>query len=252
MNTMARKIAPLMANALLAHEKTKRMGQLLSGWDHRDDPDKVAPTIFHAVYQKFALNVFQDDLGEELARVMLGNWYFWKERLQKMVLEGTSSWFDDIQTKDVKETRDRLFLQAALEVTEEFRSSLGQNLEKWKWGKVHRIEFVCPIRQKGFGRKLLGGGSHPAPGSVETLCRGIYDFNQPFSVTASASLRMVADLSDEDKVLAILPGGVSGRMFDPHYKDQIRAFINGQKLYWWLSDKSIKVHSRTTLVLNPQ
>ena len=66
-------------------------------------------------------------------------------------------------------------------------------------------------------------------GSGETLYRATYEFNEPFGVTVSASVRMVADLADEDKVLAVLPGGVAGRLFDPHYKDQIEAFMNGEK-----------------------
>jgi penicillin amidase len=58
-------------------------------------------------------------------------------------------------------------------------------------------------------------------------------------------------LSDQDKVLAVLPGGVSGRLFDQHSKDQIKAFINGDKVYWWFSDKAIRQHRQNTLVLKP-
>jgi penicillin amidase len=111
------------------------------------------------------------------------------------------------------------------------------------------MEFVSPTRPKGFGKGLLGGGSHPASGSGETLYRGIYNFNEPFGVTVFAGLRMVADLSDEDKMLAVLPGGVCGRLFHPHTKDQVEAFMNGDKVYWWFSDKAIKEHSRTVLTL---
>ena len=35
-------------------------------------------------------------------------------------------------------------------------------------------------------------------------------------------------------------------------KDQIKAFMHGNKVYWWFSDKAIQEHSRTTLVLSPQ
>jgi penicillin amidase len=62
---------------------------------------------------------------------------------------------------------------------------------------------------------------------------------------------MVADLGDPDKVLAVLPGGPSGRLFNPHYKDQIEPFMNGKILYWWFSDKAIGEHARTKLSLIP-
>jgi len=251
MNLMAKKIAPIMAKVLITHENTKQMGNILSQWDYLDDPDKAAPTIFQAVYRKFALLVFQDELGEDLARTMLDHWSFWNERLERMVLNGTSHWFDNVNTKNAKETMDELFHKAALGVAERFGESLGKDPNKWVWGKVHQLEFVSPIRRKGFGKGLVGGGSHPFRGSGETLCRGIYDFNDPFGVTVSASLRMVIDLGDNDKVLAVLPGGVSGRLFDPHTKDQIKAFIHGDKVYWWFSDAAIKKYATTTLILNP-
>ena len=114
----------------------------------------------------------------------------------------------------------------------------------------HRICEPHPAR--GIGKELLGDGPHPFPGSGETLCRGIYDFRTPFKVTHSASLRMVADLSDNDKVLAVLPGGVAGRFLHPHGKDQIKPFLTGDKVYWWFSDRAIQEHKKTTLLLAPK
>ena len=119
-------------------------------------------------------------------------------------------------------------------------------------GKVHTIEHVSPIRRKGFGKGLLGGGEYPAGGSAETLLRNYYEFNKPFAVKVSDSLRMVADLADGEKVLAILPGGVSGRVFHPHYKDQIAPFMKGEKRYWWFSDKAIQEHQQSVLLLTPE
>ena len=251
LNTMAAAIAPVMAKALTQHADTRKMGQILAEWDHHDDPDMAAPTIFQAVYRQFALLVFEDELGDELAATMLSDWYFWQERLGKMVADGRSPWFDDVKTPRVKETRDVLFHQAALMAAADLKDRMGSDPATWRWGRVHRIEFVSPIRRQGFGKSLVGGGSHPALGSCETLGRGIYAFNKPFDVVVFASLRMVADLADTDKVLAVLPGGVSGRIFNSHTTDQIKAFINGDKLYWWFSDSAIQQHARHTLVLEP-
>jgi len=160
LNLMAKTIAPIMTRVLLAHGDTKKMGQVLAEWDFIDSPDKPAPTVFQAVYREFALLVYADELGDDLAHSMLNNWYFWQERLQKMVLENNSSLFDNVKTANKKGA---------------------------------------------------------------TLYRGIYDFSKPYKVTVSASLRMVADLADPDKILAVLPGGVAGRQFDPHTTDQVQS-----------------------------
>ena len=87
--------------------------------------------------------------------------------------------------------------------------------------------------------------------SGETLYRGWYDFDRPASVTFSASLRMVVDLGDSDKVVAVVPGGVTGRTFHPHFNDQVAPFMSGEKRYWWFSDNAIRKHAVQELVLNP-
>ena len=58
MNLMAKRIVPLMAKALMAHEETKAMGEVLSRWDYRDDPDKAAPTVFQSRLSSFCPSRF--------------------------------------------------------------------------------------------------------------------------------------------------------------------------------------------------
>ncbi len=47
-NTMATQIAPLMAQALLAAESTRDLGEIIVDWNHADDAHLVAPTVFQA------------------------------------------------------------------------------------------------------------------------------------------------------------------------------------------------------------
>ncbi|HOD28664.1 MAG TPA: penicillin acylase family protein [Syntrophales bacterium] len=250
MNLLARDVAPVMARVLLGAKETEQMGRILNKWDYYDYAGRSAPAIFQAVWINFARRVFQDELGPELAGLMLDNWYFWEERLRIMVLAGESPWFDDVSTPR-RETMADLFQEAGREAARELGDALGDNPARWQWGKLHRIEFVSPLRREGFGRGLVGGGSHPMGGSPETLYRAIYDFNKPYAVNISASLRMVADLGDPEKVYAVLPGGVSGRLFDRHNQDQIRPFMDGEKRAWWFSDAMIERHAKYRLELKP-
>ncbi len=250
-NVMSQAIAPVMAKALLKHEDTREMGTILAGWDCHDDPGKAAPAIFQRVYLEFLHLVLEDELGPELTGSLLRSGYFWQERMQRMVMEGASQWFDNKSTPDKVETRDELFHEAALSAAKEFEASLGKNPSRWLWGDVHRIQFVNALRRKGFGTSLLGCGPYPMGGSRETLYCAWFDNTAPFEVTVSASLRMVVDLGDEDKAIAVLPGGVTGRTFHSHMKDQVEPYMRGDKVYWWFSDKAIKEHRASTLLLNP-
>jgi penicillin amidase len=168
-----------------------------------------------------------------------------------MVQSGESTWFDDVNTAEVEESLDDIIYQAALDAQAEIKQNVNKDLKACPWGDVHQHEFLSPVRREGIGKGFLGGGSHPASGSGETLYRGIYDFNKPYRVKTSAALRMVADLSDDDKVAAVLPGGTTGRLFHPHTTDQIDAYMTGDKRYWWFSDQAIQKHTHSTLVLNP-
>jgi len=250
-NLMAEALVPRMTAALAAHADTRAMGDILSGWNYQDDVDLVAPTIFHTIYGHWATRVFQDELGEALTHSMLATWYFWQERFQSMVELNQSPWFDDVRTADTRETLADMLYLAAQDARRDLTNRFGKDMTRWQWGRAHTIEYVSPIRRSGFGKGLLGGGTHPAAGSGETLHRGQYDFNRPFDVSFSAALRMVADLSDPDKVLAVIPGGISGRVFHPHSQDQIDAFVSGEKQYWWFSDEAIAAHTRSELILRP-
>lgn len=251
-NLMAEQIAPIMVGALGSKEDVAFMADALSGWDYVDDPEKTAPAVFQAVYRNFALRVFRDELGEDLTQTMLSTWYYWQERLQAMVLEGDSPWFDDIGTSDKKETMADIFYLAAKDAVKELQAKLGEDASDWKWGKLHRLDLVSPIRRSGAGKDLLGSGPRPYAGSGETLHRGIYDFNKPYDVWISASLRMVVDLADDDKVMAVIPGGTAARILHPHAKDQVDPFLSGEKVYWYYSDKEIQLHKRNELIIKPQ
>lgn len=251
LNLMAVHLAPMMTDVLLAHEDTREMGAILARWNFKDDPELVGPTIFHTLYGQLALRVFEDDLGPDAALEMLKVWYFWQERFQWMIAKGRSPWFDDIRTTAHEENLADMMLRAGRDAHALLTRRLGADMGRWRWGRVHTIEYVSPIRRQGFGKGLLGGGRHPAAGAVETLHRGVYAFDKPFEVSISATLRMVADLNDPHKVLAVLCGGTAGRVFHPHARDQVDAFLKGEKRYWWFSDEQIKAHSRSALKLNP-
>ena len=251
LNLKARSLAPIMAEALSMHPDTAAMGRILRFWDCEDAVDRAGPAIFHAVFNRFAYLVYADDLGGELADTMLDNPYFWEERLAKMVIDNDSAWFDDAATSDRTETRDDLLRRAALDVARSMEAEWGGDPSAWLWGKAHRFDFYSPVARSGLLKKWLGGGSFPAAGSRDTLCRGFFQYDDLSAVVAMASLRMVVDLGDEDKIMAVLPGGVAGRLFHPHASDQIAPYIHGDHVCWWYSDKQIKSRARHELLLAP-
>jgi len=251
-NLMAEAVVPTLISALQADEVTQPLGDVLEQWNLHDAIDKAGPTVFQSVYGEFAKAVYTDELGEDLANSMLNHWYFWQERFQWMVLNNSVSWFDDQSTPDVTETRDDMIRRGGRAALPRLAPQLGADPTQWNWGQVHTMQFDNPIRRSGVGREWLGSGPHPVDGSGETLYRGWYSFGNPYEVTFAAALRMVVDFGDSEKVRAVLAGGTTARTFHPHQKDQIDAYVSGEPMHWWFSDKAIEAHAVSRLRLVPE
>lgn len=251
-NLMAERTVPIMVEALQRDAETSYLAEILSSWDLRDDPDKVGPTVYQEMNRQLIMALLTDELGEELISIYANSWYYWQERLVATMEKGQAEWFDDIGTADQTETLSDIIIRAGHKTINTLSDRLGSNPNRWKWGKAHQIEFVSILRQSGFGRQLIGGGSYPMPGSCETLYRGIYPFDDPYDTKTSAALRMVVDLADPDKIMAVLPGGVSARILDAHRTNQIKDYMDGTPSYWWFSDTAIEKNMETELMLQPR
>ena len=249
-NTLAERITPLMLTSLKDKEEFADLSAYLSGWGYADDADEIAPTVFQSVWHHFVRRVFSDELGPELATEMLGNYYYWEERLWSFVQAGESVWFDDINTTMVETMQDQ-FVLAARDARVELTEKLGPDSSQWQWGKLHTVTFFSPIAPGDVAAKWLGGGTFPKEGSGETLNRGKYKFSEPYRSVYIDSMRFVADMNDDEKVWAVLSGGTSGRQFDPHLKDQMAVWLTGEPNYWWFSDAAIREHAVSELELAP-
>lgn len=249
-NLMAVRLAPIMIEALQADPETVAMAEILSDWSYQDEHDLVAPLIFQAIYWKFAQAVFEDELGEADSRRLLSLYYYWHERLARMIDQNESDWFDDQKTS-ITETRDDLFRSAAKDAAAMLTAELGPDMSEWTWGRLHQITFFAPGIPGKLAADYLGGGTRPMSGSGETLNRAIYKFDAPFEATIIDSLRIVIDMADPDKMLAVTSGGVSARLFSPHLKDQNAKWFTGEQTHWWYSDDAIAKNKVSELTLMP-
>jgi penicillin amidase len=251
-NGLAAELAPIMATIFTSHAELAAMGALLDEWDFHDRTDSAGAFIFQETMRRLVTQVFADELGEDLADKLNAKPYFWQERLLGMMIDGQSPWFDDSTTDDVETLAD-VILAAGMSARDYLTDKFGADPAVWRWGDQHRMVIVNPLRRSGPGSEFLGGGDHAVAGSGETLYRGYYQLDEDTHsrVVSSAALRMVVDLADSEKVMAVIPGGVSGRLFSPHYRDQVEPYVNGELRYWWFSDRQIEKNARARLQLVP-
>jgi len=255
LNPYARDLAPVFAEALAAAEEDealREIGAILGAWDHRDDPQELAPTLFQEIARHLARQTFVDEMGEEATAAYLSNWYVWQARFAQLVKEGTSPWFDDTRTSQVEDL-PQLIRRATSAAIDRLERDYGADRDGWRWGAVHTISFQSPLRQDGLAGTLSGNRTVEMAGSGETLLRALYPYDDPFASKWFASLRMTADLADPDKVRAVLPGGVVGRTFHPHLANQTDSWMNEDASeYWWFSQEAIEANAQSTLMLVPR
>jgi len=241
-NLQAKRLLPAMVQALQADPATADFARILGGWDGRDDQALAAPLIYHRLYEQLAWETFVDDMGDSLARSYLEQWYLWQERFDLLVQTSDSPWFDDQRTPQ-KETLSDLVKRAAATVRADLSGRFGADAAAWRWGEAHRIHFFSPLRRSGPGRDLLGFAERPMSGSGETVMRAITPFMGGGQVSFFASMRLVADMADDEKVQSVVSGGVVERQFHRHQKDQLPAWSDGQLLNWWFAPAQVEAHA---------
>jgi len=250
-NLQAPRLKPALVAALQQDPANRDLARILDAWDGRDDQQLAAPLIYHALYERLALETFADDMGEKLAREWLGNWYAWQERFDLLLTTPDSPWFDDVRTPQ-RETLPDLIRRTATTVRAELQARHGNNPAQWRWGDAHRVTFSSPLRRTGVGRDMLGAAPAPMSGSTATLLRSGNKFGGKFDVEWFASARLVADLGDDEKVEAVVSGGVVDRQFHPHQKDQLGAWFEGRVLPWWFDRAKVEANARSTQQLVPR
>ena len=191
------------------------------------------------------------EIIDGLARSYLGRWYLWQERFDELLRLPDSPWFDDTRTP-ARETLPDLVRRAAATVRAELSVRHGADLSAWRWGDAHRVRFVSPLRRNGAGRDLLGFPEHAMGGSGDTVNRALAPFLGDGQVQFLASMRLVADLGDADRVQAVVAGGVVDRQFHRNQKDQLAAWAEGRLLDWWFSPQQVEAHARHRQELLPR
>ena len=251
LNLQAKHLVPIIIAALKDDAEEADLAIILATWDGRDRLDQTAPLLYHRIYERLAYETYVDELGDELARAYLQQWYGWQERFDRLLQHPDSPWFDDQRTPAV-ETLPDLIRRSVRIVRAELTAAHGSDPKNWLWGNEHTITFVSPLRRSGFGRDLLGVRTRAMDGSGETVMRARTPFMNGFDVEFFGSMRLVADLSDEQKIMAVVSGGVVERQFHPNQKDQLAAWFAGELLPWWFARSAIDEHAKHRQVLVPR
>lgn len=221
---------------------------LLRAWDCRIGAESAAAALYEVWRFHLLRNVFGEKLGDEvvyylgLSRSVLAHTSVYKVRvashLLRLLRERPASWFGSAGPeasaagstgksgrwpRDWDEAIQRSFREAVTFL----RATLGDDPRAWRWGDLHQLTFRHVIGASALGR-LLNRGPFPVGGDSDTICQAAVDVAAPFLAQGTTvSYRMIADLADFDRSVAVLPCGQSGHPGSRHYADQLLLWRRG-------------------------
>ena len=223
---------------------------LLNQWDFQMSRDSSAAAMVETTYLKLLANIFQDELGADLYNRYIGLTIFAPRALRHILNSERSTWIDDTR-KPKAETLADIIEKSMHQAFAYLQERLGPEVENWTWGHLHTLTFRHMLAERKPLQRLFGLGPYRISGSHLTVNKKQYDYTAPFAVKEGASQRMIVDLSSPETALHVLPTGQSGLLGNPHYKDQLNLYLDGQYHPSWLNRSDIDRHSEGTLVLKP-
>jgi len=227
--------------------------QKMIAWDGKSVRDSVGATIFETFWNKLAHQIFDDDLGADLAKRVIGMGTANRTAVRNVIGNISAKWWDDITTQGKTETRDDIVVRAMQATATQLKDKLGADVNAWTWGKLHTATFknqslgssgIAPIEQ------LLNRGPYAADGATAAV--NAVSHGESMIVSSVPSLRIVMDVSDWRNSKMIHTTGQSGHTMNAHYDDMIDSWLNSKAnpLLWARAD--IDANSEGTLHLLPQ
>jgi penicillin G amidase len=204
----------------------------LRSWDGRLDPGSIAATI----YQAFLLR-----LAREFARATIGDRDLserWLDRADNgFTAHVTSPWrwhshlmrlWEEGDEELIGRPWDDLALEALAGALDDLGDRFGPEPERWRWGRVHEMEFPHPLGDANSLLRRLLNRRLRAGGAQETVSQIAYDPNDPYKAVWAPSWRMIADPTRPERSRWQMFTGQSGHPASPHYDDLQADWLEGR------------------------
>lgn len=225
----------------------------LQHWKGDYPLNSVEATMYHRWIYYLLVNTFKDELGKEQFDGLLST-HLVKRLIAPLSKNRASVWWDNIDTKENKETKKDIVNESFKNGWENLESNFGKDPTDWAWGRVHTLEHGHPIGQIAALRSFFNVGPFASIGTREVINNMAFPYTEDGKnkVSSGPSTRRVIDFSDIENSMSILPTGQSGNPFSKHYKDQAEMFVKGQFRKMMMNEKEIKDTSESVLRFVPQ
>jgi penicillin amidase len=247
-DTRARTVIPYLEAARPTTDDGMRVLQAIAGFDGQCTPSSVGCTAYETFEYALLRYLFDDELGDALARDYVGTDPS-RVALRNLLALPQDPLWDRAETAGVTEGRDAMITAAVDQAGRLLRDALGRPSD-WTWGRLHRITWAeQTLGTSGVGPLgfLFNVGPYPAPGAGDAvnntgtdLGAGYADPADPestpgslrdvFATTYAPSMRMIVPMSDLDGARIVHAPGQSGHPFSRHYADLADDWLAGRSV----------------------
>jgi len=233
----------------------EQAGQSLKDWQGNHPKDAIAPTLFNRTLFYIYENAFKDELGQEAFESLIKSEFLMRGRTE-FIAANQSIWWDDVKTKDIKESRRFIFVKAFEQAVKSLIDQFGEDASSWQWHKVHRLTHEHPLGRVKALASIFNVGPFGIPGAGDVInAQRFYLSDDPsyFDVATGPSARMIIDMADIEHAVSILPTGQSGNIMSPHYDDQAEMHNRGEFRGMLMNRQEIEMDSKgRRLLLSPE
>jgi penicillin G amidase len=222
----------------------------LAIWNGEYSLDSVGATLFNEFVYDLTDSMMRDELGDEFFNSLLASRVV-DAALPQLVGNPDSPWWDNRNTP-AKETRADIVKLAWHTSVEHLKTLYGNNADDWRWGKAHTLTHDHPLGMQKPLDRLFNVGPFAAPGTHEVPNNLSSRISRaPWPVTYGPSTRRLIDFADPTHALGINPVGQSGVLFDEHYEDQAKTYVEGGYVPEHFDEADVAASTRQTLMLVP-
>ncbi len=254
-----------LARDRLANWASFQTPEATTSTDAAEIADSVATTIFNGILTRIGPIA----LGDEAERLGRGIGSSQLARFVEHSFAGSPArqaqlaiYWDDLTTAGQTETKEMAVVRATLAAMTYLRATLGEDVDGWRWGRLHTVRFDSVLPTVGTDVLSIpaeddptypnGFPRHGDYGSVDPGQFGLWNTTS-FRFGSGASQRLVVEVTPDGPIaFNALPGGQSIDPDSRHKQDEALLWIHNQQPRVAFEEAEIRDALDRCVVISPR
>jgi penicillin amidase len=251
LSLVALQVARLVGHVSVTEPEARVALDLLTTWDGVLSPDSAVGPLFEVWFRRHLrpalltwklrrLGLADGDVTEALTMIIPAEDVGSDPRVDLRVLA-------ELVARDPEALVGIMTTSLSAAVVET-RKLFGVDHSQWRWGSQHRAELRHPLADR-VDQPWIRVGPLPRGGSGDTV--GAAAYTPDFAESVGATFRIVMDVGEWDRCVAMNSPGQSGDPRSPHYSDLFAEWAQDGSFPLLYSRTEIERHAMSRYLLVP-